>query len=222
MPFEDAKTYRFNPFDLTKVWPHGDYPLIEVGRMTLDRNPTDYHTEIEQAAFQPNNLVPGIGPSPDKMLLARVFSYADAHRARHRRQLPADPGERAERRRSTATARTARCASTTSPTRCTRRTRRAARAADTRALRPTCRRWHADGDIMRAAYVAHAEDDDWGQPGTLVREVLDDAARDRLVDNVVGHLLNGVSEPVLQRAFEYWRNVDKAIGERIAQGVKGG
>ena len=82
MPFEDAKTYRFNPFDLTKVWPHGDYPLIEVGRMTLDRNPTDYHTEIEQAAFEPNNLVPGIGISPDKMLLARVFSYADAHRAR--------------------------------------------------------------------------------------------------------------------------------------------
>src|SRR5271168_1336566 len=82
MPFDAAKTYRFNPFDLTKVWPHGDYPLIEVGRMTLDRNPTDYHTEIEQAAFEPNNLVPGIGPSPDKMLLARLFSSADAHRAR--------------------------------------------------------------------------------------------------------------------------------------------
>ena len=82
MPFEDAKTYRFNPFDLTKVWPHSDYPLIEVGRLTLDRNPTDYHTEIEQAAFEPNNLVPGIGLSPDKMLLARGFSYADAHRAR--------------------------------------------------------------------------------------------------------------------------------------------
>ena len=74
MPFDEAKAYHFNPFDLTKVWPHEDYPLIEVGRMTLDRNPTDYHTEIEQAAFEPNNLVPGIGPSPDKMLLARLFS----------------------------------------------------------------------------------------------------------------------------------------------------
>src|ERR1700754_4169832 len=82
MSFEDAKTYRFNPFDLTKVWPHADYPLIEVGRLTLNRNPTDFHTEIEQAAFEPNNLVPGIGLSPDKMLLGRVFSYADAHRAR--------------------------------------------------------------------------------------------------------------------------------------------
>jgi len=82
MPFEDAKTYRFNPFDLTKVWPHGDYPLHEVGRLTLNRNPTDFHTEIEQAAFELNNLVPGIGASPDKLLLARLFSYADAHRAR--------------------------------------------------------------------------------------------------------------------------------------------
>ena len=82
MPFEDAKTYRFNPFDLTKVWPHGDYPLIDVGTMTLDRNVADYHAEIEQAAFEPNNIVPGTGLSPDKMLLARGFSYADAHRAR--------------------------------------------------------------------------------------------------------------------------------------------
>jgi len=68
MPFEDVKTYRFNPFDLTKVWPHGDYPLIDVGTLTLDRNVADYHTEIEQAAFEPNNLVPGTGLSPDKML----------------------------------------------------------------------------------------------------------------------------------------------------------
>ena len=82
MPFEDAKTYRFNPFDLTKVWPHGDYPLHEVGKMTLNRNVVDYHAQIEQAAFEPNNIVPGTGLSPDKMLLARGFSYADAHRAR--------------------------------------------------------------------------------------------------------------------------------------------
>src|SRR6478609_3781412 len=82
MPFDDAKIYRFNPFDLTKVWPHADYPLHEVGRMTLNRNVTDYHAQIEQAAFEPNNIVPGTGLSPDKMLLARGFSYSDAHRAR--------------------------------------------------------------------------------------------------------------------------------------------
>ena len=63
MPFEDATTYRFNPFDLTKVWPHGDYPLHEVGRMTLNRNVTDYHAQIEQAAFEPNNIVAGTGLS---------------------------------------------------------------------------------------------------------------------------------------------------------------
>ena len=96
MPFEEAETYRFNPFDLTKVWPHADYPLHEVGRLTLNRNPTDFHTEIEQAAFEPNNLVPGIGVSPDKMLLGRLFAYADAHRAPAGGQLQADPGQPAQ------------------------------------------------------------------------------------------------------------------------------
>lgn len=73
---------------------------------------------------------------------------------------------------------------------------------------------------MRSAYTLHAEDDDWGQAGTMVREVLDDAARGRLVKNIVGHLLNGVTEPVLQRAFEYWRNVDKGLGDRIEESVR--
>ncbi len=72
----------FNPFDLTKVWPHGDYPLIEVGIMELNRNPDNYFAEIEQAAFAPSNIVPGISFSADKMLQARIFSYADAHRYR--------------------------------------------------------------------------------------------------------------------------------------------
>ena len=82
MPYEDAKTYRFNPFDLTKVWPHADYPLIKVGTMELNRNPENYFAQIEQATFAPSNFVPGIAASPDKMLQARIFSYADAHRYR--------------------------------------------------------------------------------------------------------------------------------------------
>jgi catalase len=81
--------------------------------------------------------------------------------------------------------------------------------------------WNASGEFIRAAYTLRKDDDDFGQPGTMVRKVLDDAARDRLVSNVVGHLMKGVSEPVLQRAFEYWRNIDKKIGDRIAKGVKG-
>ncbi|MEQ8852116.1 catalase [Gimesia sp.] len=82
MPETDADETPYNPFDLTKVWPHGDYPLIHVGTLELNRNPENYFAEIEQAAFSPSNVVPGIGYSPDKMLQARVFSYADAHRHR--------------------------------------------------------------------------------------------------------------------------------------------
>ncbi len=82
MPEADADKAPYSPFDLTKVWPHGDYPLIEVGIMELNRNPENYFAEIEQAAFSPSNIVRGIGFSPDKMLQARVFSYADAHRYR--------------------------------------------------------------------------------------------------------------------------------------------
>ena len=87
---------------------------------------------------------------------------------------------------------------------------------------PYAEKWAASGEFVHAAYTLHAEDDDWGQAGTLVRDVLDDAARDRLVDNVVGHLSDGVTEPVLQRAFDYWRNIDATIGDRIAAGVSGG
>ena len=82
MKEEDAEDYKWNPFDLTKVWPHGDYPLIEVGDLELNRNPKNYFAEIEQAAFSPGNVVPGISFSPCKMLQARIFSYPDAHRYR--------------------------------------------------------------------------------------------------------------------------------------------
>src|SRR3990172_7828401 len=82
MPETDAEKTPYNPFDLTKVWPHKDYPLIDVGIMELNRNPENYFAEVEQAAFEPSNLIPGIGASPDKMLQARLLSYADAHRYR--------------------------------------------------------------------------------------------------------------------------------------------
>ena len=75
MQFEDAADYRFNPFDVTKIWPHSDYPMIPIGRMVLDRNPDNYFAQVEQAAFEPSNMVPGIAPSPDKMLQGRLFSY---------------------------------------------------------------------------------------------------------------------------------------------------
>lgn len=82
MPEADAERTSYNPFDLTKVWPHAEYPLVEVGEFELNRNADNYFTDIEMAAYSPSNVVPGIGFSPDKMLQARVFSYADAHRYR--------------------------------------------------------------------------------------------------------------------------------------------
>ena len=82
MPEKDAEKVPYHPFDLTKVWPKGDYPLIEVGEFELNRNPENYFMDVEQAAFAPNNVVPGIGFSPDKMLQARLFNYADAQRYR--------------------------------------------------------------------------------------------------------------------------------------------
>jgi catalase len=91
MSEEDAKNAPFNPFDLTKVWPHKDYPVISVGVLTLNENPKNYFNEIEQASFSPSNVVPGIGFSPDKMLQARILSYPDAHRYRvgtHYEMLP--------------------------------------------------------------------------------------------------------------------------------------
>lgn len=91
MPEEEADHYAINPFDLTKVWPHGDYPLIDVGILELNRNPEHYFAEVEQSSFSPSNIIPGISFSPDKMLQARIFSYADAHRYRvgaHYEMLP--------------------------------------------------------------------------------------------------------------------------------------
>ncbi|MBU2979814.1 catalase [Alteromonas sp. C1M14] len=82
MPEAEAEQVPYHPFDLTKVWPKGDYPLIEVGEFELNKNPENYFADVEQAAFAPSNLVPGIGASPDRMLQARLVNYADAHRYR--------------------------------------------------------------------------------------------------------------------------------------------
>lgn len=221
MPFAEAKDYRFNPFDLTKVISQKDYPLIEVGRMTLDRNPADYHTEIEEAAFDVNNLVPGIGVSPDRMLQARVFSYADAHRARigtNYNEIPVNTPHAAEVR-SYSKDGAMRHHNPGDPVYAPNS--KGGPVADTERFGEAAV-WYADGELTRTAASLHRDDDDWGQAGTLVREVLDDAARDRLVSNIVGHLLDGVTEPVLLRAFAYWHNVDHDLGERVERGVREG
>jgi catalase len=214
MPFEDAKTYHINPFDLTKVWPHADYPLIDVGKLTLDRNLADYHSENEQAAFEPNNLVPGTGLSPDKMLLARGFSYADAHRARlgvNYKQIPVNrPKVEVHSYSKDGVGRTVNASDPVyAPN------SYGGPKADPSRTNEVL--WHSDGEMVRTAYTLRKDDDDYSQAGIMVREVLNDEQRVRLVNNVAGHLGGGVSEPILARAFEYWRNIDKDLGDKIEQ-----
>jgi catalase len=220
MPYAEAKTYRFNPFDLTKIWSHKDYPLIRVGTMTLNRNPENFFAQIEQAAFSPGNTVPGIGLSPDKMLLARSFAYNDAQRNRigtNFHQLPVNQpkvpvntymfdGHMTYNHTGNA------------PVYATNSGGRP--WADQTG--PVDNGWEADGEMVRSAYTLHAEDDDFTQPGILVREVMDDGQRDRLVETVSGALLGGVRGEVLERALGYWKSIDAGVGGRIEAKVRAG
>jgi len=205
MPFEEAKTYRYNPFDLTKVWPHEDYPLVEVGKMTLNRNVTDYHAEIEQAAFQPNNTVPGTGLSPDKMLLARGFSYADAHRARlgvNYQQLPVNRPKSEVNSYSKDGA------------------MRYDLISDPVYAPNSVGGPKAQGSLADDGNIFAVDGDMVGQANTLINHVMDDAARERLVGNVAGHAGDVKSPEILERVFEYWKNIDADIGKRIEEAVK--
>ncbi|WP_329068784.1 catalase [Amycolatopsis sp. NBC_01480] len=216
MPFEEAAAYRFNPFDLTKVWPHGDYPLIKVGRYVLDRNPSNYFAEIEQAAFEPSNLVPGIGPSPDKMLQGRLFAYPDAHRYRigaNYTQLPVNAATAPVNSYSRDGA--MRYNNPGDPVYAPNSF--GGPHADAAVAAETTTAYGVEDEVIRSAYRLHAEDDDFGQAGTMVRDVLDDAQRERLAGNIIGHASNDVSRPVLERVFEYWRNVDKDLGDKVAE-----
>ena len=217
MPYEDAKSYRFNPFDLTKTWSQSDYPRIPVGTMTLNQNPENFFAQIEQAAFSPGNVVPGIGFSPDKMLLGRVFAYADAHRARigtNFDQLPVNRPVNGAGRPYMFDGAMTYDHSGSAPVYAPNSDGRP--YADREG--PVPEGWEADGEMVRSAYDLHSEDDDWSQAGTLVRDVFDDAERDRFVDTVAG-TLHGVREDVLERALAYWHNVDAGTGDRIAEAV---
>ena len=217
MPYEVAKTYRINPFDLTKTWPKKDFPLIKVGVMTLNRNPENFFAQIEQAAFSPGNVVPGIGLSPDRMLLARSFAYADAQRNRigaNFHQLPVNQpkcpvntymfdGPMAYHHSGAA------------PVYATNSGGR----PWSDETGPVSDGWEADGTMVRTAYTLREGDDDFSQAGVLVREVFNDDQRAQLVETVTG-ALGGVREPVLSRAFQYWKSIDADIGARIEAAVK--
>jgi catalase len=220
MPYADAKAYRLNPFDLTKTWPHADYPLVEVGTMTLDRNPDNFFAQIEQAAFSPGNTVPGIGLSPDKMLLGRAFAYNDAQRNRIGTNFHQLPVNRPKVPVNTymfdgqMTYEHSGSAPVYAPNSGGRPW-----ADETGVIADS---WEADGEMVRRACALRRDDDDFTQPGILVREAFDDAQRDQLVDQGAGSLLGGVRSPVLERAFEYWKRIDPGIGRRIEEKVHRG
>ena len=218
MPYADAATYKYNPFDLTKVWPHADYPLLEVGRFTLNENPKNHFAEIEQAAFSPSNLVPGTGFSPDKMLLGRVFSYPDSQRNRigtNYNQLPVNQPKNATNSYDK------------------EGSMQFFHSGDAPVYSPNSygrayqdddgiveNGWESDGQLVRSAYSLHELDDDFGQAHTLVRDVYDDAARERLIATVTGGLVGSVREPVLSHVFRYWKNIDEEVGSAIEARVK--
>jgi catalase len=188
--------------------------------MTLNRNPENFFAEIEQAAFSPGNTVPGIGLSPDKMLLGRAFAYNDAQRNRigaNFHQLPVNrpkvpvnsymfDGPMAYHHSGAA------------PVYATNSGGRP--WSDESG--PVEDGWEADGEMVRSAYTIRGNDDDFSQPGILVRQVFNDTQRARLVDQVAGSLLGGVREPVLSRAFQYWKNINADIGRRIEEKVRAG
>ena len=220
MPYAAAKICRINPFDLTKTWSHKDYPLIRVGTMALNRNPENFFAQIEQAAFSPGNTVSGIGLSPDKMLLGRAFAYNDAQRNRigaNFHQLPVNKpkvpvntymfdGHMTYEHSGNA------------PTYVPNSGGRP--WADETG--PDADGWEADGDMVRSAYALRSDDDDFTQPGLLVREVFSEGERAQLVDQVAGSLLGGVRSPVLERAIDYWKRIDAQTGARIEERVRAG
>jgi catalase len=217
MPFKDAENYHFNPFDLTKVWPHSDYPPVTIGRLVLDRNPANYFAEIEQSAFEPANMVPGIGPSPDKMLLGRLFSYPDAHRYRigtNYLQLPVNqPHSEVHSYNKDGAMRYNHSSDQPvyAPNSYNGPQGNAAYEQPTEGA--------VSGEITRNAYTLRADDDDFGQAGTLYRQVLTPTDREHLASNIIGHLGQGVERAVQERALKNWYQVDPKLGAQIAAGV---
>jgi catalase len=216
MPEKDAETYRWHPFDVTKVWPHKDYPLMDVGELELNRNPENYFAEVEQSAFSPSNIVPGISWSPDKMLQARIFSYADAHRYRigtHYEMLPVN--------RPKAAVNTyhrdgpMRFDAPKGPDAYYEPNSFGGPAQDARFAEPPLK---ISGDADR--YNHREGNDDYTQPGNLFR-LMNPEQRQRLFKNIAAAMA-GVPEEIVQRQLVLFHKADPAYaaGSAEALGVK--
>lgn len=213
MPEAEAETTPYNPFDLTKVWPHSDYPLIEVGVMELNRNADNYFAQIEQLAFSPSNKVPGIGYSPDKMLQARVFSYADAHRYRlgtHYEALPVNAPRcpvhhyHKDGQMNFFGHRTGAVDAYYEPNSVP-----GAAVEDPAVAEPPLK---ISGDAAR--YNHREGNDDYSQPRALHDKVMNDEQRARLYANIA-EAMAGIPEEIANRAISQFDRVSPAYGEGI-------
>ena len=214
MPEAEAEHYRWNPFDLTKVWPHGDYPLMEVGVLELNRNPQNYFADIEQAAFAPSNVVPGISFSPDKMLQARIFAYADAHRYRlgvNYERLPVNrPRVEVNNYQRDGFMR---FDENGGPSVNYEPNSFGGPAADPRFKEPPLKiRGDADWYDQKRGV-----DDDYIQPGNLYRLMPPDE-QDRLIGNITGSLKK-VPKRIQEKMVAHFRRADQTYGNRVAKGL---
>jgi catalase len=215
MPEADADTYRFDVLDVTKVWPHADYPPIEIGRLVLDRNPENYFAEVEQSAFNPSNFVPGIGPSADKMLQGRLFSYHDTHLHRlgpNYQLLPINAARGAavanyQRDGAMRSDSNGGSAPNYSPNSF------GGPASDPRAGDPP---FQVSGRAARSEY--DYPNDDFVQAGNLYRDVMTPQDRDHLVSNIVGHL-GGAQKRIQLRQCAVFYKADPEYGARVAEGL---
>lgn len=225
MPYEDAKTYRFNPFDLTKTWSKKDYPRIKVGTFTLNRNPQNFFAEIEQAAFSPGNQVPGTGISPDKMLMARVFAYPDAQRHRigtNYNQLPVNQPHAAEVSNYMHEGNMQYHFNTAEHRVYTPNSYGVAGGPEADPQRGVEASWESDGTLIRSAATLHSEDDDFGQARTLINDVFTAEERERFIETLAGQY-EALTVPAIQeRFFWYWGQVDQKVAEDVRALVSAG
>ena len=206
MPEADAEKTPYNPFDLTKVWPHADYPMIEVGTVELNRNPENYFAQIEQAAFSPSNKVPGIGYSPDKMLQARVFSYADAHRHRigtHYESLPVNAPKCPVHHYHKDGAMRFFDNNTANPDAYYEPNSFGGPLQDPSVAEPPLR---ISGDAAR--YNHREGNDDFAQPRALFR-LFDEGQRSRLFSNIAS-AMQGVPDFIVERQLALFQQIDPA------------
>lgn len=211
MPELDADKTAYNPFDLTKVWPHSEYPLIEVGVLELNRNPRNYFAEIEQAAFSPSNIVPGIGFSPDKVLQARIFAYADAHRYRlgtHYEALPVNapkcPVHHYHKDGSMRFFQN----DTGNPNAYYEPNSFGGPAEDKSVAEPPLR---ISGDAAR--YDHRQGNDDFSQPRALFH-LFDEGQKQRLFQNIAA-AMQGVPESIVNRQLALFDQIDPAYGNGV-------